>query len=166
MIASSSGSGSTGNRCSPARLSGSRLVASSFTPVVSRSSSARAGAAVQDLLEVVEQQQRRAAAKELGHSVSGAHVLRDGRLDEPRIGDGLEGNPEDTTLEVLDCLGGKLERETRLPRAAGADERDESVLAKKCARPGELAVPADERRRLHREIRLVQRLEVRELSRA
>ena len=45
VIASSSGSGSTGNRCSPARLSGSRLVASSFTPLVSRSSSARSGAA-------------------------------------------------------------------------------------------------------------------------
>ena len=150
VIASSSGSGSTGNRCSPARLSGSRLVASSFTPLVSRSSSARSGAASRTCSRLSSSSRAVRPRRNSATPSLAPDVLRDRRLDEPRIGDGLEGNPEDTTLEVLDCLGGELERETRLPRAAWADERDESVPAQKRAGLRELAVPADERRRLQR----------------
>ena len=114
VIASSSGSGATGNSLLAARLSGSRLVASSFTPVGSPKQLGEVWRRLQDLLEVVEQQQRLAAAKELGHPVPGPDALRDRRLDEPRIGDGLERNPEDT-----------VPRSPRLPRPQ-AEGRDGS----------------------------------------
>ena len=84
--------------------------------------------------------------------------------DRIRIFDGRERNPEDTVSELLDELGGHLEREARLPRAARPRERDESGLLDQRQQFAELAVPADQRARLSGQVRLVEAAERRKVA--
>ena len=78
------------------------------------------GRRLDHLLEVVEQEQQLALADVLGEAVLGAERLRDRLGDERRVAERGEPDPEDARLVLGHELGGGLEREPRLARAARA----------------------------------------------
>ena len=100
---------------------------------------------VDHLLEVVDDEQQLPLADVLGEAVPRAERARDRLRDERGVAERGEADPEDARLEGRDERGGGLDRDPRLPRPAGAGQRDESVAA---LDPGanlrELALAADE----------------------
>ena len=77
------------------------------------------------LLEVVEDEEHLALADVVGEAVLRAERLGDLVGDERRVADRRQLDPERAGLVVADELGGGLDRQARLARAAGAGERDE-----------------------------------------
>ena len=97
-----------------------------------------------------------------------AHVecLRDRVEREGRVAQRSERDPPDAVGEVLGDLGRRLQRQPRLPRPAGAGERQQPnvLVAQQADNLVELALAAEKRRRRDGEVRLVQRLQARELG--
>ena len=66
-------------------------------------------------------------------------------------------------LELLRGFGGELKSEAGLARAGRPDHGQQALFAEERAGFGQFSLATDERGRLHREVRPVQRLERREL---
>ena len=96
-------------------------------------------------------------------AVVGADRCSDRTLDEGRVAQRLERNPEDAVGELLDRFGRELEREARLAASARPRQRQQAVRAYEPSSLFELALPADERRRLDRQVRPIERLQWREV---
>ena len=128
----------------------------------------------QQMLGVVDQQERPLRGKCVDERLldreAGAlpHVerLRDRVERERRVAQRGERDPPDAVGNVLGDLGCRLQRQPRLPCPAGARERQQpNVLAAQQADDlVELALAAEKRRRRDGEVRLVQRLQARELG--
>jgi len=119
------------------------------------------------LLEVIEQQEQLAHPDVLGEPVLRAEGLRDRLGHEGGVAERSQPDPEDTALVLGHERRRRLDREPRLPRAAGAGKRQQprSVLDARdhlC----ELSLSADERARRAREVRVRDGLERRERLRA
>ena len=95
--------------------------------------------AVDQMLEVVEHEQRRALAEVVEQlllrreaavrAVDGElDRLGDGRREEVRRGDGGERDEVDAVRVAVDAASGGLEREPRLAGPARADEREQAAL--------------------------------------
>ena len=100
----------------------------------------------------------------LGELAFRAQRRADRGQDELHVPDRLQPDPPDAVLVLLDHLGRCLHRQPRLAGAARTGQRQQPpVLAPQQAEhlPEFLLTP-DERRGLHRQVRLVQRLERRE----
>ena len=160
--ASPSGNGSTGYRCSDSTCSGSRLVTSAFVLGVSHRRDETVGAASTICSKL--------------SSTSSKHLLPMWSLTGPSapmaapiaprpgaVAECLERDPEDAVGELLDCFGRELHREPRLAAAARPGQGQQAMRTDEGARFGELTFSADDRRRLDRECRPIQRLERREL---
>ena len=116
-----------------------------------------------EVLEVVEHQEHRPVADELleglgergRRRLADPERLRDRGNDELRVADGFERHDEDAVGVVLDDLRRRLQRESRLAGARRAGQRQQPhVLAAEQVRDRrELALAADQQRRLHREVR-------------
>ena len=117
-----------------------------------------------DLLEVVDEDEQPLVRHVLEQPVVGAHRGSDRPLDESRIAESLQRNPEDPVGEVLDRFGRELEREPRLAATAGPREREQAMLADELTGLRELPLPPDERIRLDREVRPIERLQRREVT--
>jgi len=116
-----------------------------------------------DLLEIVEDEKHLALADVVGEAVGSTERLHDLFGDESRVADRCELDPERPGLVVADELGGRLDREARLPRAARPGKGDEaSAVAEKGDDLCRLPVPADERARWTRQVRVRDRLQWRE----
>jgi hypothetical protein len=118
---------------------------------------------VDDLLEVVEQHEQLLVRDVLEEAVVGAHRRPDRPFDERGVADRLEGNPVDAVGKLVDRIGRELQREPRLAASAGPGKRHQPVRANQFARLRELALPADKRCRLDRQVRPVQRAQRREV---
>src|SRR5262249_48606331 len=116
---------------------------------------------LEDMLEVVEDQKHgllgEPLGKRIGERLAGflpnADRGGDGREDERRVGDRLEGNEVGAALELSGGVRRRLHGETRLADAARARQRHEAVLVHDGAQLSQLPFPPDERRRLHGEVR-------------
>ena len=128
----------------------------------------------QQVLGVVDQQERplrgqcvdeRLLDREAG-ALPHLERLRDGVERERRVAKRGERNPPDAVGDILGDLRRGLQRQPRLPCPAGARERQQpNVLAAQQADDlVELAPAAEERRRRDGEVRLVQRLQAREVG--
>ena len=137
----------------------------------------RRGRRLDEVLEVVEDEQEPLLGEEALEALgdgSGAGLaeperLRDRGQDERGVGDRRERDEEDALREVLDQLGGGLEREPGLARAARAGERQQAhvVPPKPLGDRGHLALAADQRRGLDGQVRrpVLERAQRRELVR-
>ena len=121
------------------------------------------GRGLDNLLEVVEQQQQLALGDVLGEPVLRPQRLRDRLGHERRVAQRRQADPEDPRLEGGHELGGGLEREPRLARAAGTREGDQArAVAKQSEQLIALARPADEGGGRSRQVRVRDRLQRRE----
>ena len=150
---------STSNTHSLWTLSRSReVVRSSTCGARSITSPSRPGA-LDEMLEVVEHEQRRALAEVVEQLVLRREAavravdgeldrLGDGRREELRRGDGGERDEVDAVRVAVDPASGGLEREPRLARSARADEREQAAagILQQPVDRFELRRPADERR--------------------
>ena len=154
------------NRVAPLRLDVQRLAARDEHLRVGRAADQRGHRrrGLDDLLEVVEEHEQALIRDVLDQAVVGADRRPDRPLDECGVADGLEGNPEDAVGKLLDRVGGELQREPRLAAPAGPGQRHQAVGANELTRLRELAPPADQRRRLDRQIRPIQRAQRRKVS--
>ena len=123
------------------------------------------GRGLDDVLEVVEQEQQAPPVDELGQRSAAAERPGGRRTDVRRIGERRKRHPPHTVGIRVRHLAGGVEREPRLPRSAGAGQRQETrvVAASSSPHVGELLLTPEELRRRDREVRPVQRLERREL---
>jgi hypothetical protein len=118
-----------------------------------------AGGGRQQLLQVVEDEQQLLAGEKARDRLAGVEVDSDrlGDLDENelRILDRCEADEEGAVGEVVGELGGGLQRQSGLARAAGTRECDEPHARRSHERAEivELAAPADESGRLQGEVR-------------
>jgi hypothetical protein len=117
------------------------------------------------VLQVVEKEQQLALSDVLREAILGAHDLCDGLGDERRVTQGSEPHPENARRVLGDERRGSFQREPGLARAAGTREGKEP-----CSLPDprehllELCLPAHERARRTRQIRIRDRLQRRETS--
>ena len=120
---------------------------------------------VDDLLEVVEHEQRPPVAEERGRVALGADRARDRGEDERRIAKRRQVDEPDAVGERVPRLARRREREASLPDPAGTRERDDprAVIREQAPDVGELHLAPDEGVRRHREIRLEQRPQARKL---
>jgi hypothetical protein len=94
-------------------------------------------------------------------------VLRSQRLgnrlaDERRVAQRGQADPEDACLVGRDERCRRLERESSLPRPARARQRHKPCAADRGEQLAQLTLPADERARGTREVRIRDRLQRRE----
>ena len=125
------------------------------------------------LLEIVENEEEPPRAQVVAQHVAvcpaaalaQAERLRDRSHDQIRIRQRPQRHEPDAVGVVLGGVGGREKRQARLPAAARADQGDDRdiVAAEQVEQLGELALTPDELSRRDREIRLVQRLERREV---
>ena len=112
-----------------------------------RQEGAHLGSRRQQMLEVVEHQQRVPAAKLLQLAHSGGE--RDRRGDERRLLNRREGNEDDTPAGVVDQPGSDLQCQPRLAAPARTRHRDETRAAgQHAAQLGQLPLATDEARAL------------------
>ena len=114
------------------------------------------------MLEVVEQEQQPPVAQMAGKSVAGvttavgdAEGPSNGRQDEAGIRERRQADEEDSVGEVVEELGRNLCGQPRLARAAGPRQGDDPRVrpAEELRHLPDLALAADERRRLERQVR-------------
>ena len=120
------------------------------------------GRRLDHLLQVVEQQEQLAFADVLGEAVLGSQRLGNRLADQRRVAQRGEADPEDTGLVLGNERRRSLDRQPRLPRAAGARQRDQARAFSIAATPPAARVAADERARRTREVRVRDRLQRRE----
>ena len=126
----------TVHTCSPAMPSGERLVARTFrSGHHDRSRSTTGAVAAEQVLAVVEHEQRPPVAQVLDQAVLERQVLarvdverrRDRGGERGRVADGRQLDDEHPVGDVLPELAGDADREARLPDTAGPGQRDESL---------------------------------------
>ena len=150
----------TGYSCSPETRSAAREVARTFRPGRSSQQVGHDRPGVEHLLEVVEHEQHPLAREPFGEDIGGRAPGRLGdpdrggeaRRHERRFADRLERHEEHAVGEVLRGVRRDLERQAGLAGPARAGQRDEPVGSEEPARLLELALAADERRQLGREV--------------
>ncbi len=126
-------------------------------PSRAREEAAHGGCSVQQVLEVVQEQQDALSLQEVAQAVPSAEGLGDLRLDQLRIGDRRERNPEHTVAERADELRGDLEGEAGLPGAARAGHGHLSrAVPEEREHVRQLALPAEERACGQRKVRCVE----------
>ena len=114
-----------------------------------------------DLLEVVEHEQHPLSLDVIEHArkrhLRAAHLhtegLRDRRRNELRIADRRERDEESAVAECRRRLLGDAERQSGLSGPSGPGQRDESRFLEEPLPFGDLALAADEARRLRRQER-------------
>ena len=141
---------------------------------------AQKSGALDEMLEVVEHEQRRALAEVVEQLVLRREAavravegeldrLGEGGREEVRRGDGRERDEVDAVRVAVDAARGGLEGEPGLARAARPDEREQAALGilQQPVDRFELRRPADERRSWQREVLhpRLERLQQRELAR-
>ena len=161
---SGTGSGGTGKHCSPETRRTARLVTSSVSAGVDsieRDEQRRRG---EELLEVVEDQQR--ARRHGGADVGAQGVLDRSALDAPQaerlrqhrrdVG-GVGQRAEADVVNAAGEIGGRLRRDLqgqpRLAAASGAGQRQDAApaAAQDGEEGGDVGVPADQRGARHRQ---------------
>jgi hypothetical protein len=154
------------NRVAPLRLDMERLAARDEHFRVRRAADQRRyrRCRLDDLLEVVEEHEQPLVCDVFDQAVVGADRRPDRPLDQCGVADGLERNPEDAVGKLLDRVGSELQREPRLSAPAGPGQRHQAVGANELACLRELAPPADQRRRLYRQVCPIQRAQRRKAS--
>ena len=85
-------------------------------------------------------------------------------LDQSRIPESLKRHPEDAVGEILDGLRSELQRKACLAASARPRQRHQSMRTNKGPSFRELALATDQRRRLDRQVRAMERPQRRELS--
>ena len=126
-----------------------------------------AGGRVEQMLEVVQHEQQPLVAHRCRQRVLRAERLSGGGLDECGIGERGERHPPDPAVVVVRGRGGGLQREPRLaaPTRAGQRHQPDVGSPQQCGDLVDLPLAAEERRRRNRQVRLVQRLQRREVVR-
>jgi hypothetical protein len=121
---------------------------------------------VDHVLEVVEQEQEALGVDLAGQVSLGAEHFSSSRKHERRVGQGGERHPPDPLGVALGGCCRRLQGQAGFAGSARARERHQPnvVTRQQFARLRELAVPAHERRRRDGEVRLVKRLQTRELG--
>ena len=119
-----------------------------------------------DVLEVVEQEEHLLVGDVGGEPVLGAELPRGRFENEVRVLKRGERNPEDAVRVSIGKGGGCLGGETRLSRAPRPGEREQTdvVTGEQRARLAELPLSTEKRCRWDRQVRLVERLERREVA--
>ena len=145
--------GSSGYSTSIETCNGIRLVTSRVGPGELARKLAIAGAASTEVLEVVEDEQR-APVGIVG--LREAERLQGDRQHEVRIGQCCERDEMHPVGELVQELGGDLERETRLARAAGAGDGHEPDAPEQILDLELLDHASDERMRRLRQVRSVE----------
>ena len=118
------------------------------------------GRAVDDLLEVVEDEQDPARSDPLGQQLERRPSAGldepdrpgDDRRDEGRISNGLERHEPQPVRVAFGNIGGELEREAGLARPAGAGQREQPRRLEQAAGLGQLRLAPDEARQLRRKV--------------
>ena len=118
------------------------------------------------LLEVVQYEQHPPVADMRGEVAVRADRRADRRQHDLRVTDGLQADPPDAVLVVVHCFRGCLDSEPRLPGAARPGQREQANLrvSEQLQDLAELLLAPDERCRLLRQIRLVERLQRRKVG--
>ena len=80
---------------------------------------------IDHLLEVVEDEEQGTVADALGETAHGVERLSDRLDDEGRLAQIGKADPEDTVRVVANHVAGSLDRQPRLPGAAGAGQSGE-----------------------------------------
>ena len=126
-----------------------------------------AGGRVEQMLEVVEHEQQALVAHRRRQRVLRAERLSGGGLDERGIGERGERHPPDPAVVVVGGRRGRLQREPRLAAPARAGQRRPAGRRDAAAAPRSVDLPlaTEKRRRRNRQVRLVQRLQRREVVR-
>ena len=130
-----------------------------------REERAHRGRAVEQVLEVVEEDEELPVSEEAREVVRGSEHLRELRMQELRIRQACERNPEHSIAQGAHQLRADLQSEPGLAGATGPGEREEARAVRE--QPDELlelALPPDERARGDRQVRRVERPERRELA--
>jgi hypothetical protein len=118
----------------------------------------------EQLLQVVQQEQQALTTQELSKIVPRPEDLRDGRPNERRIPHRGERNEPDAVGEFLDDRSGRMQRESCLPAATRPGEREQArTVRQHRLHLAQLSLPTHERRRLHGQVRLMERLQRREV---
>jgi len=117
-----------------------------------------------DLFEVVQQHQQPLVPHVLDQAVIRTDRRSDRPLDEGRVAERLQRDPEDAVGELLHGLGRELKRQAGLTAAPRPREGQQAMRADERAGLRELALAADEWRWLDRQIRLVERPQRREVA--
>ena len=119
-----------------------------------------------DLLDVVEQHEHAAIADMRGEVVRAPRVCAIAETTSAGSVNACSGDPPHAVRRALDLLGGGLQREPRLarPARAGQGQQAGSRRARAARDLGELALAAEERRRLHGQVGRVQAPERREVE--
>ena len=147
-----------------------RLVASSFRPAAPASTSLELRRRVQQVLDVVEHEQQLLRGEHRGQLLRLASPTVRATVGSSSAGSriGSSATKIHALREVLDELGRSLQREPRLPGPSRAGERQQAdvVAAQQLEDLRELLLPADQRRRLHGEVRrpVLERARRRELG--
>jgi hypothetical protein len=119
------------------------------------------GAGVDQVLAVVEHEQKRARLEVLGERLLGitagllaqAELLGDLGGQERRVGERGELDPFDPVRVIARDARGDLQREARLAASARAGQGEQARAAEQPAHRGDLALTADEAGELHRQAR-------------
>ena len=125
----------------------------------------KAGSRVDNLLKVVEEKKHPLVADVRGETVARTESLTRALEHELGITEWSERHPEDPIGVTVREGPGSLRREACLPGAAGAGQRDEAdvIPCEEREHLAELFLPAEELCLGDRQVRLVERLERREL---
>ena len=118
---------------------------------------------VDDLLEVVEEQEKLSSADVLRGAGPRVESLRNSLRHESRITQRRKGDPDNGVPEVRHELGRDLDREPRLPGSTCTGQRHEATtVAYEVEYLRHLALAADERAGWAREVRVRERVQRRE----
>jgi hypothetical protein len=112
-----------------------------------------------NLLEVVDHEERLLGPQVVGQRAIRIDRRRDCTIDSLGIRHRRERHPPDAVLEALYRFGRSLQREPRLAGPSGTDERHEPMLTQPLRQLFELPLAPDQRSRLDRQVRLMQRLQ-------
>ena len=116
--------------------------------------------AVDDLLEVVEDEEGLLGCEPLREDLPGAPPAaldeaerrQDRACDQARIADGLEGHEPDAVGISVRDVRGELEGQSRLAGPTRSGERQQSCRLEEALGLGQLGVPTDEARQLRRQV--------------
>ena len=123
-----------------------------------------AGRGGQQVLEVVEQQEHRAAAQEAAKIVARADRLRDLGEHQFRIRERAQAHPEHAISKRADAFRRDMEREARLARASRPGDGDEAPAAKQREKFLNFLLAPEQRARRDGKVGRVERAQRRELA--
>jgi hypothetical protein len=124
------------------------------------------GRGLDDVLEVVQHEQKPASVDELGQRPAASEYASRGRADIGGIRKRRERNPPHAVRVGLCRLASRLQGETRLSRSACTREREQAGVLphEKLPHLREFVLAAEKLGRRDRQVRAIERLERRELA--